>query len=139
MFDADQSVIGVSWLRAFGASRQVLGFAGIYQGKETDVNGNPSGTKDFHGVRAGGQWTIAEKWTVFHTFGVAFFDYDGFDISQQKYREDLHVDWNLGLNYLLWNNWSMRPQINITRHDSNIGLYDFNRREISLTLRRDWR
>ena len=139
VFDADQSVIGVSWLRAFGASRQVLGFAGIYQGKETDVNGNPSGTKDFYGVRAGGQWTIAEKWTVFHTFGVAFADYDGFDISQQKYREDVHVDWNLGLNYLLWNNWSMRPQINITRHDSNIGLYDFNRREISLTLRRDWR
>ena len=139
VFDTDQSVIGVSWLRAFGARRQVLGFAGIYQGKETDVNGNPSGTKDFYGVRAGGQWTIAEKWTVFHNFGVAFSDYDGFDISQQKYREDVHVDWNLGLNYLLWNNWSMRPQINITRHDSNIGLYDFNRREISLTLRRDWR
>jgi outer membrane protein len=139
VFDTDQSVIGVSWLHAFGASRQVLGFAGIYRGKETDVNGNPSGTKDFYGVRAGGQWTIAEKWAVFHTFGVAFSDYDGFDISQQKYREDLHIDWNLGLNYLLWNNWSVRPQINITRHDSNIGLYDFNRREISVTLRRDWR
>lgn len=139
VFDTDQSVIGVSWLHAFGASRQVLGFAGIYQGKETDVNGNPSGTKDFYGVRAGGQWTITEKWAVFHTFGVAFAEYDGFDISQQKYREDVHVDWNLGLNYLLWNNWSMRPQINITRHDSNIGLYDFNRREVSVTLRRDWR
>ena len=139
VFDADQSVIGVSWLRAFGASRQVSGFAGIYQGKDTDANGNPSGTKDFYGFRAGGQWTIAEKWAVFHTFGVAFAEYDGFDISQQKYREDLHLDWNIGLNYLLWNNWSMRPQINITRHDSNIGLYDFNRREISVTLRRDWR
>ncbi len=139
VFDTDQTVIGFSWLRLFGTNKQGLGFAGLYQGKETDPNDNPSGAKDFYGVRAGGQWGIGARWAVYSTLGLAFADYDGFDISQQKVREDKHFDWSVGANYLLWDSWSVRPQINVTRHDSNIGLYSFIRREISVTLRRDWR
>ena len=139
VFDTDQTIVGFSWLRLFGENKQALGFVGAYKGTETDSNGNPSGVKDFYGVRAGGQWGFGARWALYSTLAFAQADYDGFDISHQKTRDDKHFDWSLGVNYLLWENWSLRPQINLTRHDSNIGLYDFNRREISVTLRRDWR
>ncbi len=139
VFDTDQTVLGFSWLRLIGAKKQGLGFVGVYQGKETDSNGNPSGAKGFHGVRAGGQWGFSPKWAIYSTLGVSLASYEGIEFSQQKSRDDRHFDWSLGVNYLLWDSWSLRPQISMTRHDSNIGLYDFNRREISVTLRRDWR
>ena len=139
VFDTDQTVLGFSWLRLFGANKQGLGFIGAYQGKETDANGNPSGAKDFYGVRAGGQWGFGARWAIYSTLGVALASYDGIELSQQKSRDDRHFDLNLGVNYLLWDSWSLRPQISMTRHDSNIGLYDFSRRELSVTLRRDWR
>ena len=139
VFDTDQTIIGFSWLRLFGANKQGLAFIGAYQGKETDANGNPSGAKNFYGMRVGGQWGFGPRWAIFSTLGIALATYDGIEMSQQKGREDKHFDWNLGANYVPLENWSLRPQLNFTRHDSNIGLYGFDRREISVTLRRDWR
>ena len=139
VFDTHQTIIGFSWLRLFGANKQGLAFIGAYQGKETDANGNPSGAKNFYGMRVGGQWVLGPRWAIFSTLGIALATYDGIEMSQQKGREDKHFDWNLGANYVPLENWSLRPQLNFTRHDSNIGLYDFDRREISVTLRRDWR
>ena len=55
VFDTDQTILGFNWLRAFGANNQAMGFVGAYLGKESDIQGNPSGEKDFFGVRAGGQ------------------------------------------------------------------------------------
>ena len=62
-----------------------------------------------------------------------------FDVSQQKIRDDKRFDFTVGANYLLLDSWSLRPQFNYTRNDSNIGLYGFSRNEIFVTLRRDWR
>ena len=139
VFDTDQTVLGFNWLHAFGAKNQLLGYGGLYAGKETDRNGNPSGAKDFYGVRFGGQWGIGNKWALFSSAGLLLNDYDRFDLSQQKIRDDKRFDFTVGANYLLLDSWSLRPQFNYTRNDSNIGLYGFSRNEIFVTLRRDWR
>jgi outer membrane protein len=139
VFDTDQTLIGVNWISMFGSNKEGLAFIAGYRGKETAPNGNPSGAKDFYGVRFGGQWGFNSKWALFSTFGIALADYDAIELSQQKSRADAQFDWTFGTNYVLWENWSLRPQINLTRRDSNIGLYDFERREISITLRREWR
>ena len=139
VFDTDQMMIGVNWINMFGSNKEGLAFIAGYRGKETAPNGNPSGAKDFYGVRLGGQWGFNSKWALFSTFGISIADYDGIELSHQKSRADAQFEWTLGTNYLLWENWSLRPQINLTRRDSNIGLYDFERREISISFRRDWR
>ena len=139
VFDSDQTVLGLTWFRAFGANNQGVGFVGAYLGKESDIQGNPSGEKDFFGLRAGGQYGLTSNWAVFATMGLMSADFQRFQVIHQETRDDKRYDLSLGMNYTLWEKWSLRPQLSLTRQDSSIGLYEFKRTEISVTLRRDWR
>jgi len=139
VFDSDQSVLGLNWLHAIGANNQGVGFLGAYVGKESDIQGNPSGEKDFFGLRAGGQYGLTSNWAVLATMGLMSANYQRFQAIHQKTRDDKRYDLSLGMNYTLWKNWSLRPLFSLTRQDSSIGLYEFNRKEFSVTLRRDWR
>ena len=139
VFDSDQTVLGLNWFRAFGANNQGVGFLGAYLGKESDIHGNPSGEKDFFGLRAGGQYGLTSKWAIFATMGLMSADFQRFQVIHQKTRDDKRYDLSLGMSYTLWERWSLRPQLSLTRQDSSIGLYEFNRKEISVALRRDWR
>ena len=139
VFDSDQTVLGLNWFRAFGANNQGVGFLGAYLGKESDIHGNPSGEKDFFGLRAGGQYGLTSKWAIFATMGLMSADFQRFQVIHRKTRDDKRYDLSLGMSYTLWENWSLRPQLSLTRQDSSIGLYEFNRKELSVSLRRDWR
>jgi outer membrane protein len=139
VFDSDQTVLGLNWFRAFNSDHESVGFMGAYLGKESDIKGNPSGEKDFFGVRVGGQYGLASNWAVFAVLGLMSADYQRFQVIHQKTREDKRYDFTLGMTYAMWQSWSLRPQLNLARQDSNISLYDFDRKEISVTLRRDWR
>lgn len=139
VFDSDQTILGLNWFHAFGANNQGVGFLGGYLGKESDIRGNPSGEKDFLGLRAGGQYSLTSSWAVYATLGLMSADYQRFQIIHQTTRDDKRYDLGLGMSYTLWEGWSLRPHLNLTRQDSSIGLYEFDRKEISVTLRRDWR
>ncbi len=138
VFDSDQTTLGVNWLHAFGANNQAVGFVGAYFGKESDIQNNPSGEKDFFGLRAGGQYGLTSNWAVFATSGLMTANFQRFQVIHQETRDDKRYDLSLGMSYTLWEHWSLRPQLSLTRQDSSIGLYEFNRKEISVTLRRDW-
>jgi outer membrane protein len=139
MFDSDQTVLGVNWFRAFGANNRGLGFFGAYGGRESDIRENPSGEKDFYGVRVGGQYGLTSNLTVFAAIGLMAADYHRFQAIHQKIRDDKRYDLSLGMSYSLWADWLLRPNVSLTRQTSNIGLYEFDRMEFSVTLRRDWR
>ena len=139
VFDSDQTVLGLNWFRAFGANNQGVGFLGAYLGKESDIHGNPSGEKDFFGLRAGGQYGLTSKWAIFATMGLMSADFQRFQVIHRKTRDDKRYDLSLGMSYTLWESWSLRPQLSLIRQDSSIGLYEFKRKEISVALRRDWR
>ena len=139
VFDSDQTVLGVNWFRSFGANNQGLGFFGAYAGKESDIRENPSGEKDFYGVRIGGQYGLTSNLAVFAAIGFMTADYQRFQAIHQKIRDDKRYDLSLGMSYSLWDGWLLRPNVSLTRQSSNIGLYEFDRMEFSVTLRRDWR
>ena len=139
VFDTDQNILGLNWLRSFGENNRGIGFIGTFIGAESDIHGNESGAKRFYGIRGGGQYGLTANAALYGTLGVTFADYDRLSIVHLKTRADRRYDMVLGLNYQLWSNWSLRPQLSLTHQDSNIGLYDFDRNEIFVTLRRDWR
>ena len=138
VFDTDQNVLGLNWITSFGEHNRGIGFIGSFYGTESDLNGNDSGAKRFYGLRGGGQYGLTANTSLFTTAGVTYSDFDR-EGAFLKTREDRRYDLVLGLNYQLWTSWSLRPQLSFTRQDSNIGLYDFDRTEIFVTLRRDWR
>ncbi len=139
VFDSDQTIVGLNWFRAFGVNNQGVGFLGAYLGQESDIHGNPSGEKNLLGLRAGGQYGLTSNWAVYAALGLMSADYQRFQVIHQKTRDDKRYDFSLGMSYALWEGWSLRPHLNLTRQDSSIGLYEFDRKEISVTLRRDWR
>jgi hypothetical protein len=45
----------------------------------------------------------------------------------------------MGANWRFAPLWSVRPQVTVTRNDSNLPIYDTMRYDVSLNLRRDFR
>jgi hypothetical protein len=54
-------------------------------------------------------------------------------------RDDKQYDANLGINWHYDNVWTVRPQISYLRNNSNIVIYQFDRTDVSITIRRDFK
>jgi len=54
-------------------------------------------------------------------------------------RAERQYDVAAGLAWRFAKDWSLRPQLTYTRNKANITLYDYDRIEASLTLRRDFK
>ena len=55
------------------------------------------------------------------------------------FRKETQYDLGLGLNWRFQRDWSLKPQLTYTRSDSNFRVYDYDRYELMLTLRKDFR
>ena len=54
-------------------------------------------------------------------------------------RSEKLYDLTVAANWRLDKLWSFKPQVAFSRKNSNISLYSFDRTDISLTIRRDFR
>jgi hypothetical protein len=54
-------------------------------------------------------------------------------------RDDKQYDANVGLNWHYDKAWTVRPQISYLRNNSNIVIYQFDRTDVSITIRRDFK
>jgi hypothetical protein len=125
----------------------------MYFGSEQDVSpvitvdgtvlnpngGRSDGAKRFKGIRAGGQTTMGGKTTLFGSAGIQVGDYDNINPYFLLQRHDRFYDMNLGMVWHWRKLWSLRPQLNLFRNDSNIPVYAYDRADVSLTVRRDFR
>ena len=57
----------------------------------------------------------------------------------QTTRRDRQYETALGLIWHFARDWTLRPQVSYTTAHSNILIYAYNRYDISVTLRRDFR
>ena len=54
-------------------------------------------------------------------------------------RYDKQYDANFGINWHYDKLWTVRPQISYLRNNSNIVIYQFDRTDVSITIRRDFK
>ena len=137
--DFDQGVIGASWLHLLGGSdgKTVL-FANLYGGDENAVNDRADGDKEMVGGRVGLQHTLREDLTLFGSLGVQNGDYDRRNLIFLTTREDEMTDLRVGFNWAFESDWSLRGQLAHIQNDSNISIYEYDRTELSLFVRRDF-
>ena len=135
----DQNVIGASWLHALAGSdgRTVL-FANLYGGRENETDGRADGDKDMVGGRVGVQHAYRDDLSLFGSLGLQGGDYDRRNLIFLTTREDEMADLRLGLSWGFAPSWSLRGQIAHIQNDSNIQIYEYDRTELSLTVRRDF-
>jgi tetratricopeptide (TPR) repeat protein len=154
--DFDQHVIGGGWTHVLADGKSTL-FGSLYHGTEKDVSPiitvtdpsgitvlNPSGGRNdganrFTGLRIGSHAAISEKTTLFANAGGQVGDYSKVNYLFQQQRKDRLYDLTVGANWHWSKYWTLRPQLNYSKNDSNIVIYGFDRMDVSLNVRRDFR
>lgn len=142
--DIDQTLAGVTWLHAFGGAGNPILFSSLLVGREDALNQRVNGTdvsKDYWGVRLYGQYTLSPSLDAFAGFGYQWRNDSSMNARATTiaYGKDELSDISLGLNWRPYTDWTVRPQIIYSQNSSNIALYEYDRTETSITVRRDFR
>lgn len=139
--DVDQAIIGGGWLHALDEGGKNVVFGSIYAGKEDNVAQiqRIDGSQNFLGIRAGGQTRLSENNSTFASLGYKYGQYSRKNSLFLDDRCDRQYDLNAGLNWTPAKNWAVRPQLNYTRNESNIVLNDYDRLDVSASVRYDFK
>jgi hypothetical protein len=132
---------GIGWAHAYlnAASRPVV-YASFYGGTEDEQNHTfgEHNSRDFYGVRVGGQVAAGAKGTVLGQFSYQNSDYDApvplFNVT----RDDDFIMATVGYRYQYDVNWSLTPTLRYSNSDSNFVLTDYDRVEVMFTIRNDF-
>jgi len=135
----NQAVGGVGWLYALDDEGKNLISTTVFAGNENDINHRADGGKSIHGAKVAMQHNIHDDLAIFGSFGLQNGDYDTTNVAFQKTRDDRQIDASGGLSWRINDAWSLRPQLSYTKNNSNISLYKYDRTDVSVTLRWDYR
>lgn len=138
----DQSTYGGNWLHLINDGKALVS-ASLFTGDERAPE-RADGGKRFNGLRLGGQVQLNEKTELFAGLGAQFSKYQQANAAfstptESLTRDDKQFDANLGLNWHYDKAWTVRPQISHIRNNSNIAISKFDRTDVSVTIRRDFK
>ncbi|HEY5994663.1 MAG TPA: tetratricopeptide repeat protein [Gallionellaceae bacterium] len=146
--DFNQQVVGAGWVHVLADGKSMLS-GSVYGGREQDTSsiittatpsgGRTDGAKRFGGLRIGGQTNWGEQTLLFANAGWQSGSYSRTNPFFLVQRSDKFQDLTLGANWHWDALWSVRPQLSYARNQSNIAIYSYNRADVSVTLRRDFK
>lgn len=145
--DINQSVAGVGWMHTLWDASSTLS-GSLYLGTENDVGpatlsnpagGRTDGVKHFIGFRAAGQVAAADNVKLFFNAGEQLGNFSNIDPLISSQRTDRLGDLTVGMNWYLDNQWVVRPQLVRYLNASNVGLYSYERTDISISVRRNFK
>lgn len=145
--DNDLTLLGASWMHVLANGRSVV-YGSFFGGREEAVapvtptnpnGGRPDGNKTMLGVRVGSQITRDETWDYFAAVGMQTGKYDKENLAFMAKRNDTSWDLNTGVNWHWDRNWTVRPQLTVSSNNSNIPVYSFDRADVSVVIRRDFK
>lgn len=97
------------------------------------------GDRFFYGARGGVQGALLATADWYAALGVTRSKYEDENPIFAETRLEWQYDFALGINWRFANAWSLRPQATYTKNDATTAINEYDRYELSLTLRRDWR
>jgi len=137
IFDSDFTTLGVALSHRTDGSSILA--AGVSVGMENDKGGNPDGDKLQLGVRASADVPVWAKWRAGISGAYLAVNYDRENPTFLVERRDRRSDLDLWLQYALAEALTAKLGATWTSQRSNIEINEFNRRELWLTLRREFR
>lgn len=134
--NADRSVIGLAFAKAFTGDYSPAVFMSLYGGEEKEVNELfPHLGHELIGVRLGGQVRLGGPWSAFGSLSFEAREYGGTEPLFFVAREDEQTDVSAGLSYLWRSGMTLRLQVAHTDNSSNVVLNDFDRTVASAAVR----
>ena len=144
--DFDQLFLSASWLRSFeGRGSPLLYLTGFVTEDrarnefENGVNGTSTKSKNLLGARSYFQYALSPKLQAFNSLAAIYRrDKDDWARSNLIQRgHDLYGEIAVGVLWSFRDKCVLRLQYAYSRNASNIDIYDFNRNEVSSTIRCD--
>lgn len=134
-YDSFQSTVG--WLGVINDGRGALGIS-LLGGLEKAQNGRFDGDKPYVGARLTFQNTLTERVGAFFLGGVQRGKYKDFNIGFGDRRKDILYDVAMGVTWAFAPSWSLRPQVVYIKNDSNLAIFEYEKTDVSINLRKDF-
>ena len=130
---------GGGWLHAFDRDAKFVMSPTLMIGRESDQGNRPNGNKNLYGTRLAGQYLLKDNLSLFSSVGFQYGEYKMENSTFLVKRHDHLYDAAAGVQWQLNNAWSVRPQVNYIKNNSNIAIYKYDRKDVSITVRWDYR
>jgi tetratricopeptide (TPR) repeat protein len=135
--DADRWVAGAAYAHMWRDG--AVGYASAYLVKEKPQAANVEFIGfDGLGTRVGARASINEKTIVFGNVSYEYRRYAEVDPSFLTKRKDSQFGVVVGASYAFAKDWSLTPQLSLTRNDSNTELNEYKREMVSVAVRREF-
>lgn len=135
--DADRWVGGAAYAHLWRDG--VVGFGSFYLVKERPQAANVDFIGfDGLGARLGARGNVTDKTTLFGGFSYEHRRYAALDPAFLTERQDNQYGLLLGATYAFARDWTLTPQISLTRNQSNTELNQYHREMASLAVRREF-
>lgn len=109
-----------------------------FAGSEVERQERADGNKGFAGLRLGVDASLRPDLKGFFAASVQHGRYTRSNILFERKRHDTQYDLVLGLDWQVAPEWRLRPLLTKTYNQSNVPIYDYDRLDFSVTLRRDF-
>ncbi|NJR72244.1 MAG: tetratricopeptide repeat protein [Gammaproteobacteria bacterium] len=139
--DFNSTIASVALLTTFDGKAAPILQLTAYGTRDKAVNKLADGVSDkskkIAGLRAYGQINQTEKLSLFSAIGYATrTDDSGFArATTVEFGRDKLADVTIGVNWRFQDRCSMRAQVQSSKNSSNIAIYDYQRHEVSSTIR----
>lgn len=142
--DVEEYLLGASWLHAYAGAYKPVIFLSVFEGQDrakTRLGNGSDVSKSFTGARLGGQFSLGATTDIYASLGYQWRDDDRAYARSNliAHGQDVLADLTLGVNWRFGKDWSLQPQLAYMRNQSNIPTAEFERTQVSLLLRRDFR
>jgi hypothetical protein len=134
-FDQFQGTVG--WLGVINEGRGAVGIS-LLGGIEKEQGGRIDGDKPYVGARLTFQNSLTDTVGAFFLGGVQHGKYKDFNIGFGDRREDILYDMAAGITWTFAQSWSLRPQVVYIKNDSNLAIFEYEKTDVSINLRRDF-
>lgn len=136
--DSRLSQLALGYRRAFIAHWQPLLSVNLYLGQEDNQRDRDDLSRNLYGFRASLAGSPAPKWAASTGAFYQLSDYQDPDPQLGVTRRDSYYGLDLTVSYALRRSLSLRGEFLLSRNDSNIALFEYDRNLIALKLRYDF-
>lgn len=136
--DYDDLRLSISALRVLGESGDKLVSADLGFGRERAVNDRFDGDMDYYEISLTGQIQFTDLHSAFVLISYRDMEYDTENALFLKTRSESQTALVAGLVFGISTTFSIRTTVVISETGSNIELYDVDRKDITVALRKDF-
>jgi len=136
---SDMALAGAGATRTLDEATRTYVSGSVFLAYDNATDQRLDGDRRLYGLRGAVQTALRPTVDGYAVLGVQRSKYETENPIFATTRRDRQYDLALGINWRFTHAWSLRPQASYTRNDATTAINEYDRYDVSVTLRRDWR